>query len=186
MESLDMAGSYLPLGDEDLYQDNRPPTPPLTAAPPPPCRANAPCAPVSSPAPPSAPASLPASPMSTILRLKVAELAAVSRIDKTLDKKQKNWTGWAESMYLLFGCANAKGYVEGHIQCPDLDINPDGAGNWEFNDFYTRMLINKNIAASERVHTCGCPTAHKMWTNLRTIHESTCYLVHTDRIRVLC
>ena len=42
-----MAGSHLLLGDEDLYRDNRPPTPPLTAAPPPPRQGNAPCAPAS-------------------------------------------------------------------------------------------------------------------------------------------
>ena len=184
-----MVGSHLPLGDEDLYRDNHPPNPPtplLTMAPLPSCQGNAPCAPASSPALPPAPAPVPTSLMSTIPHLKVAELVAVSRINETLDKKQKNWTGWAESMYLLFGCANAKGYVEGRIQCPDPDINPDGTDNWEFNDSYTWMLINKNIAASERVHTCGCPTAHKMWTNLKMIHESTCYLVHTDRIYVLC
>ena len=48
------------------------------------------------------------------------------------------------------------------------------------------MLINKNIASSEKVHTCRCANAHKMWNNLKTIHKSTCYLVHTDRICILC
>jgi len=89
-------------------------------------------------------------------------------------------------MYMLFGCANAKHYVEGCILSPDPGFDPEGADNWEFNDSYIQMLINKNIALKEKVHTCGCATAHKMWTNLKMIHKSTCYLVHTNCIRMLC
>ena len=181
-------GAYLPLGDDDLYQNNLTPNPspaaPLPTRPLLSCLGNDSRAPIPTPSP--SPGPVPAPILPTILRLKVADLAAISRIDETLDKKQKNWTGWAESMYVLFGCANAKGYVEGRIPCPDPSFDPVGADNWEFNDSYTRMLINKNIASSEKVHTCGCANAHKMWNNLKTIHKSTCYLIHTDRIRILC
>jgi len=181
-------GAYLPLGDDNLYQNNLTlnpsPAAPLPSCPLLSCLGNEICAPI--PTPFLSPGPVPAPILPTIKRLKVTDLAAISKIDETLDKKLKNWASWAESMYIRFGCANAKGYVEGCVACPDLGFNPKGAENWEFNNSYTCMLINKNITPKEKVHTQGCATTHKMWNNLKTIHKSTCYLVHTDHICILC
>ena len=122
----------------------------------------------------------------SITRLNVQEIAPVSRIDETLDGKLKNWTAWSQSMDLLFSIANARGYIDGRIRCPDANADPVGAENWEFNDSYIRMLIRKNIAPSQKMHTRGCPTALRMWNSLRHIHETTNYLVHTEKIRTIC
>ena len=89
--------------------------------------------------------------------LNVQEIAPVSRIDETLDGKSKNWTAWSQSMDLLFSIANARGYIDGRIRCPDANADPVGTENWEFNDSYIRMLIRKNIASMQKMHTRGCP-----------------------------
>ena len=119
----------------------------------------------------------------SIPRLNVQEIAPVSRIDETLDGKSKNWTAWSQSMDLLFSIANARGYIDGRMRCPDANADPVGAENWEFNDSYIRMLIRKNIASTQKMHTRGCPSAQRMWNSLRHIHETTNYLVHTEKIR---
>ena len=119
----------------------------------------------------------------SIPRLNVQEIAPVSRIDETLDGKSKNWTAWSQSMDLLFSIANARGYIDGRIRCPDANADPVGAENWEFNDSYIRMLIRKNIASTQKMHTRGCPSTQRMWNSLRHIHETTNYLVHTEKIR---
>jgi len=181
-------GTYLLLGDDDLYRTNLTPNPspaaPLPSRPLLSRLRNEIRMPIPTPSP--SPGPVPAPILPTIKCLKVADLAAISKIDETLDKKLKNWASWAESMYVLFGCANAKGYVEGCVACPDPGFDPEGTENWEFNDSYMRMLINKNITPKEKVHTQGCATTHKMWNNLKMIYKSTCYLVHTNRIRILC
>ena len=89
-------GTYLPLGDNDLYWNNLTPNPsPVAPLPTHPLLShlgNDICTPISTPSP--SPGPVPAPILPTILHLKVADLVAISRIDKTLDKKQKNWTGW--------------------------------------------------------------------------------------------
>ena len=114
--------------------------------------------------------------------LNVQEIAPVLQIDKTLDGKSKNWTAWSQSMDLLISIANAYGYINGYIRCPDANADPVGAKNWEFNDSYIWMLIRKNIASMQKMHTHGCPSAQRMWNSLCHIHETTNYLVHTEKI----
>ena len=118
--------------------------------------------------------------------LTIAEIAPVSKIDETLDSKSKNWTAWSQSMDLLFSIANCRGYIDGHSRCPDANADPIGFQNWEFNDSYIRVLIRKNIATSQKMHTRGCLTSQKMWNNLRHIHKTTNYLVHTEKIWTIC
>ena len=118
--------------------------------------------------------------------LTIAEIAPVSKIDETLDSKSKNWTAWSQSMDLLFSIANCRGYIDGRSRCPDANADPISFQNWEFNDSYIRMLIRKNIASSQKMHTRSCSTAQKMWNSLRHIHESTNYLVHMEKIRSIC
>jgi len=193
---MDQTGAHLPLTDDDLYAPlvNLPPAPPAT---PPPM--NPPSAPAPAPTvhplvlaqvvtPISAPAPIPSpeAPEDILPRLKVNEIAPVSKIEEALNGKAKNWNHWSQLMYLLFAVANTKGYVEGHIPVPDPVTRPTSMENWEFNNSFIQMLINKNITPLQKVHTRGCATSHKMWTNLHTIHELTSYLVHMDHIRTLC
>jgi len=193
---MDQAGVHLLLTDDDLYPPpaNLPPAPPATPPLMNPPSAPAPAPPVHPPvlaqvvAPISAPAPipLPEAPKDILLHLKVNEIVPVSKIEEALNGKAKNWNHWSQLMYLLFAVANTKGYVEGHIPVPDPVTRPTSMENWEFNDLFIQMLINKNITPLQKVHTCGCATSHKMWTNLHTIHESTSYLVHMDHIHTLC
>ena len=48
------------------------------------------------------------------------------------------------------------------------------------------MLIWKNIASSQKMHTCSCSTAQKMRNSLCHIHESMNYLVHMEKICSIC
>ena len=122
----------------------------------------------------------------SIPRLNIVEIAPVSKVDETLDSKSKNWTAWLQSMDLLFSIANCRGYIDGRTRCPNANADPIGFQNWEFNDSYIRVLIRKNIATLQKMHTCGCLTSQKMWNNLCHIHKTTNYLVHTEKIRTIC
>jgi gag-polypeptide of LTR copia-type len=107
----------------------------------------------------------------TITRINVAEGAAAMNIGDPLDAKAKNWFGWSQTMNLLFDLLYVKEYVQGKTPCPDAALDPVGAMNWRYNDKYSKVLITSNISATERVHTNGCPTSHRMWLNLQSIHE---------------
>jgi len=118
--------------------------------------------------------------------IKTSEGGALIKVGEILDARAKNWHSWSQSMALLFQVLKVGDYVHGRmIPCPDPQEDPVGAANWEYNDTYAQMLITNNIAPAEKVHTNGAPTAHRMWTNLQAMHESTNRLVLTGYLRPL-
>jgi len=119
----------------------------------------------------------------TITRIHAAESAAFTKTGDPLDAKAKNWTGWSQSMRMLFDLFDVMEYVQGKTPCPDSVVDPVGAKNWQYNDAFAQMLITSNISATEKVYTIGCPTSHRMWLNLRSMHESHLFL--TDHFRTL-
>ena len=123
-------------------------------------------------------------PTEFIKRIQVSDLAGVAKIEETLSAKSKNWTAWNQSMHLMLDIVDASKYVDGTIKRPSSARDPVGAENWHFNDTYTRVLIAKNIAQSEKCHIQGCESAHDMWNNLRKIHECTSFQIQTEQRRV--
>jgi gag-polypeptide of LTR copia-type len=87
-------------------------------------------------------------------------------------------------MHLMLDIVDASRYVDGTVKQPSSARDPVGAENWHFNDTYTRVLIGRNIAASEKCHIRGCETAHDMWTNLQKVHQSTSLQIQTEQRRV--
>ena len=88
-------------------------------------------------------------------------------------------------MNLLFKLVKVNGYVYGTIECPNADEDPLGADNWEYNDTYAQIMISINVAQSEKMHTSGANSAHRMWLNLQSMHEYTNRLVLTAHLRAL-
>jgi len=121
----------------------------------------------------------------TIARIHTAEGAAVTKSGKILDSQSKNWSAWSQSMALLFKLFKVQGYVLGKVPCPDPQNDPVGAENWGYNDTFAQLLILSNIAASERVHTNGCPTSNRMWLSLQSMHESISHLILTTHLCTL-
>ena len=121
----------------------------------------------------------------TIARIHTAEGAAVTKSGEILDNQHKNWSAWSQSMALLFKLFKVQEYVLGKVTCPDPQDDPVGAENWGYNDTFAQLLITSNIAASERVHTNGCPTSNRMWLSLQSMHESTSHLILTTHLRTL-
>ena len=109
----------------------------------------------------------------SIPHIHTAISAAVTKAGKLLDSKAKNWPSWSQLIGLLFNLFDVQYYVSGKITGPDPDNNPKGTHNWKFNDTYAQVLIMSNISDAEKMHTQGCTTLYKMWTNLQSIHEST-------------
>ena len=122
---------------------------------------------------------------STVTRIHVPNLGGVTNIEEHLNTKDKNWPSWSQSMHLLLNIINATPYIEGKTRRPNPIIDAIGTENWCFNDSYTKMLIAKNLAPSEKVHTQGCKTTHDMWKNLHKVHQSTSYQIHIDKLHVL-
>jgi len=121
----------------------------------------------------------------TIACIHAAEGAAVTKAGELLDSKAKNWSGWLQSMALLFKLFGIQEYVQGKITCPDPKDDPESAENWTYNDTFTQLLITSNISVKERVHTNGCTSAHRMWLSLQSMHESKSHLVLTTHLRTL-
>lgn len=119
----------------------------------------------------------------TITPIHVAESAAVMKPGDPLDAKAKNWFEWSQSMDILFDLLDVNVYVQGKTPCPDAALDPVGAKNWRYNDTYAKLLIRSNISATEKVHTDGCPTSHRMWLNLQSIHEPP--FDHINSLRML-
>ena len=88
-------------------------------------------------------------------------------------------------MYILFDLTKVTPYVLGAIPHPKAEEDPVSNENWVYNDTFMHMLIDTNIAPEEKMHISNCFTAHAMWTNLKSIHESTNRLVLTGHLRAL-
>jgi len=121
----------------------------------------------------------------TIACIHAAEGAAVTKAGELLDSKAKNWSGWLQSMALLFKLFGVQEYVQGKITCLDLKDDPESAENWTYNDTFTQLLITSNISVKERVHTNGCTSAHRMWLSLQSMHKSKSHLVLTMHLCML-
>jgi len=121
----------------------------------------------------------------TIVRIHAAEGAAVTKAGELLDNKNKNWTGWAQSMALLFKLFGIQEYVSGELPYPDPKDDPNSAANWMYNDTFAQLLITSNISVKERVHTNGCTSTHCMWLSLQSMNESKSHLILTMHLRTL-
>lgn len=121
----------------------------------------------------------------TIKRIHATESAAVTKAGELLDSKAKNWSGWSQSMGMLFKLFGVQDYVLGKVVCPDVADDAMSADNWTYNDTFAQLLINSNIANTERIYTSGCSSAHHMWTNLQSMHESKSHLILTTHLRTL-
>ena len=121
----------------------------------------------------------------TIARIHATEGAAITKAGDLLDSKTKNWSGWAQSMALLFKLFGIQEYVSGEVTYPDPKDDPESATNWTYNDTFAQLLITSNISVKERVHTNGCTSAHHMWLSLQSMHESKSHLILTMHLRIL-
>ena len=88
--------------------------------------------------------------------------SGITKIKETLEGKKSNWTTWSESMMMLFDLNDIVDFVVNWVPCPDRAHDPVGAKNWQYNNAYAKLCIDNNTAPSEKVHTQGCGTAHKM------------------------
>ena len=121
----------------------------------------------------------------SVQRIRATESAAMFRTGELLDNKINNWPSWSQAMNLLFKLVKVNGYVYGTVECPDVDEDPVGADNWEYNDTYAQIMISINVAQTEKMHTSGANSAHRMWLNLQSMHEYTNRLVLTAHLRAL-
>ena len=121
----------------------------------------------------------------TIARIHASEGAAVTKAGDLLDSKAKNWSGWAQSMALLFKLFGIQEYVSGEVTYPDPKDDPDSAANWIYNNTFAQLLITSNISVKEHVHTNGCMSTHCMWLSLQSMHESKSHLILTTHLRTL-
>jgi len=106
----------------------------------------------------------------------------VNKIEETLDSKKNNWTTWSNSMQDLFDAMDTVKYIEGSIPRPDPALDMVSFKNWRQNNGFAKMLINNNIAISEKTHTQGCCTTARAWQNLRAVYKSEDQLVFTDQL----
>jgi len=111
--------------------------------------------------------------------------SGITKIEETLDNKKNNWSTWSESMMTLFDINDVVEFVVSTVPFPDSAHDPIGAKNWHFNNSFAKICIDNNTAPTEKVHTQSCPTAYKMWMNLRSIYESKDYMVYMDQLKSL-
>ena len=79
----------------------------------------------------------------------------VNRVPEPLD--DENWVIWRERITPIFELCGVKAYIEGTIPRPTNDTAQ--AKNWDFNDNYTKVLIQNNISSSQMIYTSQCKTA---------------------------
>jgi len=101
-----------------------------------------------------------------ITHIHAAEGTAIMKAGDPLDSKAKNWSGWVQSMVLLFKLFGIQEYVLGEVTYLDPKDDPMSAANWTYNDIFTQLLIMSNISVKERVHTNRCTSRHCMWLSL--------------------
>src|SRR5260221_3411842 len=102
-----------------------------------------------------------------------------------LDSQKKNWQTWSRSMCILFDIIHTRGYINGTIHMPDQTLYPNANKTWRFNNAYIMMLITRNIAESEMIHTNDCDNAYNMWNNLKKVHQLANFQIFMDKVRIL-
>src|SRR6266850_4800172 len=105
-----------------------------------------------------------------IKQTRTSETGGIIRLSELLD--DTNWLVWCDCMLDIFKIYGAEEYVIGIVNMPNKSLQPRAARNWTFNNAFTKVLITNNIASSQKVHVSRCKTAHDMWQNLATVHES--------------
>jgi hypothetical protein len=69
--------------------------------------------------------------------------------------EEDNWQSWMEDITLTFDICSLDDYVTGILECLDIATDPVRAGNWEYNDKYTRKVIRKCLSAGQKYHTAN-------------------------------
>ena len=105
-----------------------------------------------------------------IKRVKANENQAITRTDDRLD--ETNWAVWRHRLMLMLQICGVQDYVTGTVNRPDTARDPEGAGNWDFNDAYARVLIANNVTTTQMVHISQSRTAYESWSNLEVVHNS--------------
>jgi len=109
----------------------------------------------------------------------------VNKIEETLDSKKNNWITWSNSMHDLFDATDTVEYIKGSIPHPNPALDMASYKNWRQNNGFAKMLIDNNIAISEKTHMQGCSTATRAWQNLRKVYKSEDQLVFTDQLQTI-
>ena len=120
-----------------------------------------------------------------IEHIQVSDLSAVASTINPLDLQKKNWQTWSRSMYILFNIVYTRGYINSTIRMPNQNLYLNETKIWRFNDAYIMMLITKNIAESEMIHTNNCDNTYNMWNNLKKVHQLANFQIFTDKVCTL-
>ena len=86
-------------------------------------------------------------------------------------------------MLNLFDATDTVEYIEGSILQPNPAVDMQSYKNWQQNNRFAKMLIDNNIAVSEKTHIQGCCTATRAWQNLHKVYKSEDQLVFTDQLQ---
>ena len=119
----------------------------------------------------------------TITRVRANENQAITRAQDSLD--ETNWAIWRHRLELMLQICGVLGYVHGTVPRPDPSQDPEGAGNWDFNDTYAKVLITNNVSATQMVHISRSPTARDCWSNLEAVHDAKSHQTTIGIIRNL-
>lgn len=94
--------------------------------------------------------------------------------DLILDLDKSNWPDWSKRLNLLAIGQGFGGWLNGTLQCPDVNTHPRAYWIWKGNDDSLRAFILKNISAIDyeglgaMAHTSS---AHLIYQLLRQRHE---------------
>jgi gag-polypeptide of LTR copia-type len=106
-----------------------------------------------------------------IRRVNVHEVAAI--VSTTIKLNRDNWLMWKDQMIdILNLCDLIPLVVDGTLQAP---AHPENYKNWQFNDYFARCLIRKNVETSQLIYTMNHDSAHGMWKSLESVHDTGTY-----------
>ena len=106
----------------------------------------------------------------SIARVHANENSAITQTNDPLN--DNNWTTWCRKMNLMLKLCGVGSYIQGSVDEPNPDEDPEGAENWAFNNTYAKLLITNNIEVVQMVHVGQCATSQVMWASLVAVHES--------------
>ena len=95
-----------------------------------------------------------------------------SAITRTQDSLNENWTVWRHRLLLMLQICGAQDYITRGTPRLNMDLDPEGAANWDFSDTYTRVLIANNVTTTQMVHIGQCHTAYECWSSLEAVHDA--------------
>ena len=117
--------------------------------------------------------------------IKPTKYMSMTNIKEQYHLEENNWADWSRRITPILKVCKVWGYIDGPIECPDPTTNWDSTKNWEINDKLAKLIVLQSVKPTQLRHVEQALSLAKVWTQLKTLHQSTGYQTALAYMRTL-